>query len=147
MKNSLTIIVFLLISASITAQTYAVNYTSVNEVKKTKERNTISHFHKNLETEGSFKYRDFLRVSKNSKVVYKTSYEYYTQADLAKIFRKAARYAENQEEFEKSLNNENPELTINLTKKEKSLLFEKFRQGTFHQYIHDLADDWQSFKN
>ncbi len=143
MKTLILTFTLLAYSVSIYAQDYAaVSNSSSRTEHKVSDYGQLSHFTSNVLLDEEFKYRQFLKKSKSSKVNFHLDGQTITKRELAKSLRKAAIKSENSREFQKFLKNNYPQLMSVLSEKEMELLYEKFRKGTFNSYIQDLAENW-----
>lgn len=86
----------------------------------------------------NFKYKRFLSASKKSQNIYKIGQQKLSKEALSRFLRKSALKFENLEGFLQFLNQNNPCIVADLTEAELPILFKKFRQGSFHNYIDGL---------
>lgn len=140
------ILIFTLIGFSVSshAQTYTVAYNTVTTIEATSLRNTSvsSNFLKEIISQEDFKYRKYLKNSKDSERSYKIGHENYTKTELVKLLRKTAKRSGSTTEFKEILVRKNPSFRNYFSTSEVGILYEKFQEGTFNKYIQNLADNW-----
>ena len=143
MKNLILTFIILVYSVSLTAQDYAVvlNADSRNGAKIEKG-SRLNKFTSDILLNKDFKYRDFLKQSKSSKINFHLNGNTLTEQQLTKLLRKHVRKAADYTEFQQFLENTSSQFNSVLTKEEMRLLYERFQGGTFTSYFEDLAENW-----
>ena len=141
MKNLILTFTLLAYSVSLTAQDYAVAFNS-NSRSASKIEKGLNQFTSDILSNEEFKYREFLKKSKSSKVNFHLSGKTFTKQELTKLLRKSVRKAGDYKEFQQFFENTHPQFMRVLTDEEIHLLYERFRKGTFNSYIQDLAENW-----
>jgi len=143
MKNLILTFIILVYSVSLTAQDYAVvlNADSRNAAKIEKA-SRLNKFTSDILLNKEFKYRDFLKQSKNSKNNFHLDGNTLTEHQLTKLLRKHVRKASSYEEFQRFLESTSSQFNRILTREEMHLLYERFQGGTFNSYMEDLAENW-----
>jgi len=143
MKNLILTFIILVYSVSLTAQDYAVvlNADSRNEAKIEKD-SRLNKFTSDILLNKDFKYRDFLKQSKSSKVNFRLNGNTLTEQQLTKFLRRNVRKAANYDEFQRFLETTSSQFDRILTREEMHLLYERFQGGTFSSYMKDLAENW-----
>tara|TARA_R110002012_G_scaffold295173_2_gene491597 strand:- start:379 stop:849 length:471 start_codon:yes stop_codon:yes gene_type:complete len=152
--KSLIIMAFLLISSNIYAQYYA--YAEPNEIKA----NMVSRVQPNVQLEAyttyllissmvedvRFKYRKALRESKENPRVITIGTMSISSTELLKAFKKAARKADNSEEFTSVLFRKNRFLESHLTNGQIEELYISFRGTTFNGLLDELRLSYTSYQ-
>jgi len=141
MKTLILIVTLLAFTVSLNAQDYAVVDNTRTENKVT-NYSQLTQFTSEVILIENFKYRDFLKESKNSNTKFHLDGTILTKVELAKVLRKNAIISENYADFEKIIKNDYPQLMSVLSEKEAQLLYKKFRKGTFNTYVQNLAENW-----
>ncbi len=143
MKNLILTFILLVYSVSLTAQDYAVvlNADSRNGAKIEKD-SPLNKFTSDILSNKEFKYRDFLKQSKSSKVNFHLNGNTFTNTEFTKLLRKSARSAGSYKGFKQLLENTYPKFFRVLSDEEMHLLYQRFRKGTFNAYIQNLAENW-----
>jgi len=143
MKTLILTLTLLVYTISLPAQDYAATSNSKERTEsKAVSYSQVTQFTSEVILDDNFKYRDFLKESKNSKVSFHLDGKILTKVELAKLLRKSAVTSANYSEFQKFIENNYPQLMSIHSDKEMTLLYEKFRKGTLNTYIQNLAEDW-----
>tara|TARA_R100000935_G_scaffold1772_3_gene5371 strand:- start:2130 stop:2549 length:420 start_codon:yes stop_codon:yes gene_type:complete len=139
MKNFILTFILLVYSVSLTAQDYAVVLNAGSRIEKD---SPLNKFTLDILSNKEFKYRDFLKQSKSSKVNFHLNGNTFTKTELTKLLRKSVRSAGSYKEFKPLFENTYPKFLRVLSDKDMTLLYEKFRKGTLNTYIQNLAEEW-----
>jgi len=143
MKNLILTLSILVYSVSLTAQDYAVVLNAnPRDGSKIEKRNRLNNFTSDILSDKEFKYRDFLKQSKNSSVNLHLNGITLTEQQLTKLLRKNVRKAANYTEFQQLLKNTSSQFNSVLTEEEMHLLYERFQGFTIKSYMEDLAEKW-----
>ncbi len=143
MKNLILTFTLLVYIASLNAQDYAVVDNMKPRIEhKVSNNSQLAYFTSDVILNEKFRYRDFLKKTKNTKVNFHINGETHTKMELTKLLRKAAIASESDGDFQKFLINTYPQFLSVLSDKEVHLLYEKFRKGTLKSYFQDLAENW-----
>ncbi len=143
MKNLFLTIAIVLYSVSITAQmkfrAYSLSYKK--GIESVPENRITSYSTKVISNE-NFKYRAFLRESRQSNEKFQIGQQHMSEKELTKLLRNCARKSNNPEEFKEYLMDSNPEFSNYFSDKQTQALYSKFKKGTLKQYVTDLINDW-----
>lgn len=143
MKTLILTLTLIVYTVSLNAQDYAATKSSkLRTENKAVSFGQLNQFTSEVILDENFKYRDFLKESKNSNVSFHLDGKILTKVELAKLLRKSAVTSANYSEFQIFIENNYPQLMSIHSDKEMTLLYEKFRKGTLNTYIQNLAEDW-----
>lgn len=143
MKTLFLTFALVVFSVSITAQDYKRDSNiSLETEPSVAHYNTLSNFIMDVLAKEKFKYRDFLNKSRKSKETYQIGQKIYTKKQLVQLLRNNARISIDQKEFDKLMMVENPQFASYFSNEELVTLYQKFRKGTIHKYVNDLAAEW-----
>ena len=102
MKTLILIFTLIVYSVTLNAQDYAVAVNTNPRIdNKVMNKSQLSNFTSDVILNEEFRYRDFLKRSKNSKAKFQLYGKTFTKMELTKIFRKAAVTSRNYGEFKK----------------------------------------------
>jgi hypothetical protein len=130
-----------LLSILITGQTFSQDYIASNGNRLTsssRSSTSLSSFTIEVIDDESFSYTQFLNKSKESKSVYKVDGKQISKKELVKIFRKASRKSNEQQEFNKYLADHYSSIYNQLTPMELNALYSKFSEKTIARYLSTL---------
>ncbi len=143
MKTLFLTFALIVFSVSITAQDYKKDLnSSLKNEPSVAQFNPLSDFTIDVITKEKFKYRDFVSKSRQSKDTYQIGQKVYSRIQLVELLRKNAKKSVDNVEFHKLLMQENPQFSSYFSNEEMVALYEKFRKGTIHKYVNDLASEW-----
>ncbi|AWH74317.1 hypothetical protein DCS32_09135 [Dokdonia sp. Dokd-P16] len=130
-----------LLSILITSQTFSQDYIASNGNKLTSTSRlstSLSSFTIEVIDDDSFNYTQFLSESKESKSVYRVDGKQISKKELVKIFRKASRKSNEQQEFNKYLATNYSSIYSQLTPMELKTLYSAFSEKRIATYLSSL---------
>lgn len=140
MKNLITLFIFAFVSFSVHTQNVStVSNNIVSTEINANDSDALKAFTLEIASQQDFKYRTFLKESKNSNQRFQVGKQLFTKTQLIKVLRKGAIRTENIGEFQNYLFNENGAIVKQFSKDQLHIIYHLFRKGSFEKYIDDLS--------
>ena len=140
MKNLITLFIFAFVSFSVHTQNVStVSNNIVSTEINANDADALKAFTLEIASQQDFKYRTFLKESKNYNQRFQVGKQLLTKTQLIKVLRKGAIRTENIGEFQNYLLNENGAIAKQFSKDQLHIVYHLFRKGSFEKYIDDLS--------